>query len=530
MASRTWKISVLAAALVGAAGQDCFAKKAEGPRVVEVAFEGDQAIAAGDLLGVLPFKRKDVFREEQLEPARRMVLGYYQTRGYLEAEVTVATAAASVPSDPDRRTGAAAGADGKRPLAEAGVAVTFRVREGPVYHFGGIELDGFEKVSATAAARSVSVRSGRPYDRRELFRTQAALYGLGVFEDVEIRVSTTPARTADVRVRVREQPLKWLRGGVGYGSEEKERFSLILTHNNFLRRLYTLELTGTLSRIWRDYKAEFLNRALWGSRTEFRMGTGWRHEDREGYDVETTAGQAGVGREIFWKIFVSPRVRFERNLTFDLAPAIAAVTPGESRTHAVDLPFQRDSADDPFFPTFGSRANLVFERAGGRLGGDMHFTKVSLDHAVYTPLFRSVVLALTARAGAVKPFGELREIPVFERFFAGGANSVRGYGERGLGPKDAFGNPVGGDVMAGAGAEVRFPLVWKLNGAAFFDGGQVAPRTDLQDVWRWKYGAGLGVRLRTPVGPIRLDYGRKVNRDPGDIGRDRWHFSLGQAF
>jgi outer membrane protein assembly factor BamA len=170
----------------------------DGPRWTAVAVEGNRALADEDLLGALPFKTGDPFRPEQIEPARRMLLGHCQTRGYLEAEVSASTAA-----------------------APGGAAAVFRVNEGPLYSFGDVRFDGFEKVSASAAARAVTVRRGRPYDRRELFRTQAALYGLGVFEDVEIRTSTSPARTADVSVRVREQPLKWVRGGVGYGSEEK---------------------------------------------------------------------------------------------------------------------------------------------------------------------------------------------------------------------------------------------------------------------------------------------------------------------
>src|SRR5262249_46477825 len=162
--------------------------------------------------------------------------------------------------------------------------------------------------------------------------------------------------------------------------------------------------------------------------------------------------------------------------------------------------FNRDTADDPFFPRRGARTRLLLERDGGFLGGDIDMDKAVLETTLYRTLWGPLTAALTARAGALATFNGRTEAPIFHRFFTGGANTVRGWKERYVGPKAPGGAPLGGDWLAGASAELRFPLFWRLGGALFIDGGQVASTSDGVAPAFWKLGAGGGVRLRTPVG------------------------------
>ncbi|MBV9080648.1 MAG: BamA/TamA family outer membrane protein, partial [Elusimicrobia bacterium] len=112
----------------------------------------------------------------------------------------------------------------------------------------------------------------------------------------------------------------------------------------------------------------------------------------------------------------------------------------------------------------------------------------------------------------------------------GGGTTVRGYRERGIGPKSPEGDPLGGIRQLGGSAELRYPIISRLRGAIFIDGGQVGDHWDDVRPRHWKWGAGTGIRFLTPVGPFRLDWGHKLNHDPDDRSRYRFHFSLGESF
>jgi outer membrane protein insertion porin family len=351
-----------------------------------------------------------------------------------------------------------------------------------------------------------------------------------MFNDLDIQVSTTPSHVANVAITLKEKPTKWIKGGVGWGSEEKERVSLTLTHENLFHRAYQLNLTTTFSRIWTEYRADFLNRYLWGSKTELRGESSWRREDWVGYDTEQTQATAGLGRLLFPSIRGSLSYRFRRTGVFNRDPSIALTTPDQSDSRSVIAAVNRDTANDFFSPSKGARTNLTLERSGGFLGGANNFNRAIFESKHYVKIRSGLVGAVAFRSAAVKAFSPSPEVPIFERLFIGGANTIRGYAERDVGPHDVLGSPLGGNYRLGGTVELRFPIYWLFGGAVFIDGGNVGRHPNDVAPSEWLYGTGLGVRLHTPVGPIRLDYGYKVNPLPGD--RDLWrlHLSVGEVF
>jgi outer membrane protein insertion porin family len=120
-------------------------------------------------------------------------------------------------------------------------------------------------------------------------------------------------------------------------------------------------------------------------------------------------------------------------------------------------------------------------------------------------------------------------LPIDERFFNGGATSVRSFGERDLGPHDPKGNPIGGEFYTIFNVEYTFPIYGELQGALFFDAGDLLPTSEEPGVDDMRYALGGGLRYKLPIGPIRLDYGWNPDRAPGeDFGA--FHFSFGFAF
>jgi outer membrane protein assembly factor BamA len=182
-------------------------------------------------------------------------------------------------------------------------------------------------------------------------------------------------------------------------------------------------------------------------------------------------------------------------------------------------------------PTRGYLLYGSVEGAGGPFQGDKNYVKYYGSASFFFSFIEKQVLELSSKAGAVGAFGDSNEVPIYERFFAGGADSIRGYKERAIGPKDpATNNPLGGEAMLQGSAEYVFPVVDFLKGAIFSDAGNVWQKEGDFGSGGFKYSAGAGIRVKTPVGPVKLDYGYPLKVDPGEKKIGRFHFSLSRAF
>lgn len=476
--------------------------------LVSVAIEGSESADLDDLREALgPWKEDAPWSEEGSERAHAALRTFYRNRGFLE--VAVSTRAEVFASS-----------------SSWAAAVT----EGPRFRFGVTRVSGLDRVRERVVRLERAYGEGEFFSPQKLFDTQRRLYDSRLFEDVSIRTSTTAARTVEVAIEVRERRAKWIKTGVGYGSDERQRANLTLTHRNLLGRGYLAETAADLSAIWLEFRGEFVNRRLFATETEARLRGSWRREDRAGYDIEQSQGRVSLSRDLGFDLQAAAHYRVSRTVAFHVDPDILETTPDETVSGTVGLGLERDTADDIFFPSRGTRSALLLERTGGFFGGNVHFLRAALDGSLYHRLWRSLLAAGRVRAGALKPTGRTVEIPVYERFFTGGASSVRGYRERHIGPFNALGSPLGGDIQLGASAELRLPLFWRFTAAAFVDGGQVGQRLNFVEPSRWKWGSGLGLRVRTPVGPFRADFGYKLNPDPGDADLWRLHLSLGEAF
>jgi outer membrane translocation and assembly module TamA len=148
--------------------------------------------------------------------------------------------------------------------------------------------------------------------------------------------------------------------------------------------------------------------------------------------------------------------------------------------------------------------------------------------------FQQSSLAFGARVGAVHSLDhsgpdEETTLPIDERFFNGGATSVRSFGERTLGPHDPKGNPIGGEFYTIFNVEYTFPIYGELQGATFFDAGNLLPTSEQPSLDDMRYALGLGLRYQLPIGPMRLDHG--FNPDPRpDEDFGAFHLSFGFAF
>jgi outer membrane translocation and assembly module TamA len=187
-----------------------------------------------------------------------------------------------------------------------------------------------------------------------------------------------------------------------------------------------------------------------------------------------------------------------------------------------------NTTDDLLDPTRGFVTSGTVEPVGGFLGGDISFVRVVGEGRVYKPLVGRLLGAARLRLGAAEPLDGTSEIPLFERFFAGGLNSVRGYGRRRIGPL-ADDEPIGGRSLVETALELRHPITDTLGAAVFVDAGQVSLKSFDFPFGHLRYGSGVGARYKSPVGPLRVDLAFPVQPPDGD---QRWqiHVNLGGTF
>jgi outer membrane protein assembly factor BamA len=186
--------------------------------------------------------------------------------------------------------------------------------------------------------------------------------------------------------------------------------------------------------------------------------------------------------------------------------------------------------DDPFDATRGWFHSSTVEYSPALFGSELRFAKY-LGQAYYFrpvgPGDRPTVFASAVRVGVGRGFGQ--DLIVSEKFFVGGANSVRGYPEDSIGDLDFFGDPLGGNALVLFNQEVRFPVFKWVRGVAFADAGSVFRQAADLSLTDLQAGIGLGLRIRTPFALVRIDHATALSPRTGEPSR-RWYFSIGQAF
>jgi outer membrane protein assembly complex protein YaeT len=489
---------------------------AEGPVVmverVDVTLRGAELAprARARLLRRLPIAAGQPFTEASYDAAVTHLLQFYRERGYARAAVTKKATV-------DVR-------------ATAGV-VSYDVDSGPRCFFGDVTIAGAEDVAPDVVRREVVFRSGQPFRAALLDETRENLVGLHLFRTVSI-VEGGEGERVDVVIRVIEQPPREVTLGVGFDSEELVRGFASWRHFNFLGGARQLGVSVRASLLERTIGATFLQPhfPVHDARTALLFSQA--QEDEDPFTLDRTR----VSPRIEWRlrspygIFVAHR--FEYNTLTEVKNAVVDAFPGIAPKHSVlsgvVLGTEWTNIDDPLEPTRGAAATATVEPVGDFLGGDVSFVRLTWEGRVYGRLPGKLVGTARLRLGAADPLASSQEVPYYERFFAGGIDSVRGYDRWRVGPliRDT---PVGGRTRVEWSLEVRRPITERVAAAVFLDAGQVSVRSYDFPFGDLRYGAGIGGRYRSPIGPIGVDLGIP-NDPPADDQPWRVHVNLGGTF
>jgi outer membrane protein assembly factor BamA len=435
------------------------------------------------------------------------------------------------------------------------VRVTLEVDEGAQQVLQEVELEGAEGLRRESLSRALALETGQAADLSSWQQGRRRLLETGLFRRVDIQAvpieSQEPAATGmqpvAAHITLDRWPLWRLRYGFEIADElaplgESRIFGPGFTADLQRRTIWGLPVNvGTSFRLTRDDR---IGRIFLSAPNFFTLPlstTMFLSRSREdinesGFlafvsDKTTVTAEQRFRRSRF--VQFSYGYQYERNHTFDpnadpdLPLPQLDVTVTEARLTSTGLV---DRRDDPFDATRGGMHSSTFEYGPKALGSDVRFIKYFAQQFYFRPLGARLVSASAFRFGAGRGFDEQDLIPS-ERFYAGGANTVRGYKEDSLGGIDFLGIPLGGHAMMIFNQEARFPIYKWLRGVGFFDAGNVFARaSDLS--FDLKASVGLGLRLATPVGMFRVDLGVPLSSQEGESGRrtPRWYFSLGQMF
>jgi outer membrane protein insertion porin family len=196
-----------------------------------------------------------------------------------------------------------------------------------------------------------------------------------------------------------------------------------------------------------------------------------------------------------------------------------------------------DTRDSVFLTRRGEKVDLSIYTTGGFLGAQEQIYGWDAQASKYFHLPGDTILTVIGEAGMVSPWGPMADVPLYDRLFLGGANNLRGFLFRYATPKDVNGEPLGGDTLVRGTAEFTYPIVEKVRGAFFYDGGFVntqaykfTPSKDPNGTGGFNSDFGFGFRVELPIGPIRVDYGIPITHDHATGGGGKFNFNIGYQF
>jgi outer membrane protein assembly complex protein YaeT len=506
---------------------------AEGPRfrIGAIDVEGVRARSADDVRRILGLKLGAVYEPAAVEPARRRVEVEYLDEGFNQVRVSVAARV-------DRE--------------QAQVNLTLAVVEGPQQVLAAVAVDGAGVTSRSTIDRAMKLAIGEPVDLGEIYGAQKRLYDTGVFQTVD--VSIEPVASADdassnvqpVRARVALQELPPYRFRYGVRAIDESQpvegtrpvragFVVDLLNRNVFGRAMTAGVAGQVEA------DRWLGRGIVSLPSLFGRPIVTNLFLTRSRQEFTPEGETPFGQQAS-EVTVEQRFRpasemavtygysFSRNHVYELNPdPDAFLPPIDIRTAVARLTatYAWDTRDDPSNASRGWFHSSGFEYGPESLGSDLRFVRYLAQQYSFRRVGERVVFASAFRLGAGRGFGQ--DLIPSERFYAGGATSVRGFAEQGLGPADFFGDPVGGNGLVVLNQEARIRLHRWVKAVGFLDAGNVFSRvrdisfTDLQA------GTGVGVRVVSPFAVLRFDLGIPLTSRPTQPA-SRWYFGIGQTF
>lgn len=479
-------------------------------RVGLVDMSGDLIKDKDELMAKTTIGEKEFFEQKALRDDIQRLTDYYGSKGYAYAEI-----------DPQIKKNSEA----KR------VDINFHIKKDILVYVNRIVIKGNTRTRDKVIRREMTLEENEIYDATALRSSTKRLQRADFFEEVDIvPESTGEENRKDIIVNIKEKPTGTFSIGAGYSSVDGFMVMSEIKQRNLLGRGQNLSLQANIGGRNTRYNLNFTEPHLNDSDLLFGINIYDWERDYDDYDKHSQGGSLRFGYPIWgeWRLFTSvgyndTSLSEVRAITSDIIRKSLEI----EETQFLTLGVSRDTTNRRFNPSRGSHHKLSIKKAGDFMGGDADYTKVEGTTGWYFPSLWDTVFHVEGSAGYFSA-----ELPVYERFYLGGLNSVRGFESGDISPRDPVTNErIGGTHMGYANLEYIFPLVKDagLNGVVFFDSGFVNEDEDGWSLSNLRNSAGIGFRWMSPMGPLRLEWG--YNLDPEeDEDASVWDFSIGGRF
>ena len=512
-----------------------------------VQWTGNSIVDSNAVRRIAQPRRGDLYNASRIDKIREEGYGEYAERGYLYVDI-----------------------DPRETVREHTVDLEVGVREGRPSQVRLVNITGNRATREHVIRREIDLHEGDRFKKSALVRTQGDIFRLSLFEDVQVDFTPAESTDVDLNLHVKEKQVGTASAGAGYTAQTGVTGFLELAHSNVLGNGQNLALHLERGGRSENYTLSFTEPWFRGTPTLLGFSLFNTRSERDLFAEKHVGGSARIGRPLKWPDYSRGSLSYRLEdvtiegvpLTVEESLALAGQTVGKPvLTSSLEAVFSRNSTNNPFYATRGTKVELDHEFAGGPFGGAVNFHKHRLEGRAYLPSFaQRVTTMMRARVGLLGEYGDQSTpVPAYERFRLGGGTTLdplRGYDDYQVvpgkynrrvpitrpdtldaaAPYDSIGTKPsgsfarvrypGGRFMTLYTVEQQFPIVHPLHGVFFFDAGNT------WDLWReikpfdLKLGAGAGLRMEIPVlGNVGLDYGYGFNRDDGP--KAKAHFLLG---
>jgi outer membrane protein insertion porin family len=418
------------------------------------------------------------------------------------------------------------------------VDLDIEIDPGRRVYVGKINVIGNTRTRDNVVRREFRFKEGELFNSKKLKRSKQRINNLGFFENVKIDThrGDTPG-LIDVDTTVTERPTGSISFGAGFSSVDKVIFNASIAQDNIFGTGRKANLSADISARRTNFNIGLTEPRVFDSDVSAGINLFNRRSNFFSFDTRSQGGGLTFGKNFSETDWAGLNYRYSKVKISDVLTPTPILKNETRNTSRVGFTFINDSRDNFINPSKGWRHVVRLEFAGSVLGG-ADFYKTGDEVTFYRKLFGKLVGAVHGAINFAEGYsGE--DLPAFERYFMGGANSLRGFTLREVGPLTATRDPLGGEQSLLFNVELQYPLTEGFRVFAFYDQGNVygsggvggnTESTNLHiDLTKMRRSVGAGIRFFSPFGPISLAMGFKLDRRAGESS-DEFHFSAGNAF